>query len=701
MIEKNLLFSSTSYILGLFEKVFSTNIELKGIENIPKDKSILFVANHFTRAEALLVPSAIYKETNKSVGVIAADVLFTTAFANFFKRVGALRKSDPNRNNIIIGNLLESSKDWMIFPEGLMVKAKDITKHSSHYNVKIDGTNQKVHTGAAFFALYSQILRSNYFSKKIKNTKKFQRKYFIKDLKNINEKETVIVPINISYSKITKGKNYLYRMIKSLFSHMPDSFKEELEIETNLILHSKMTIQILKSISIKDILNDSLDKELNQEKIINKYRHDLTKSFMNQIYENLTISFNHLFILTLFLYPKKEIDINHFKRLLYLIIEEVKRKELFVTEELINNHISFISYEKYEVFEEVLQVALDDQIIETLQDKYLIHKDNLLNSYTHNTIRLKNSLRVILNEILLMQDVKDIVSLYVNKNELDLNEELYDFLIKEEKDEYQRDYSKYRNHEDIKDKEIGEPYILSANSNICVIALHGFASSPSEVKQIAQYLNNKNINVYAPRLKGHGTIPSDLKDVLWKDWYDSLSRAITIATLKYKKVYLLGFSTGGLLTLLSTKKTYKEYKGIISINAALNLQDVRVKTLIPAVSVWNDLVDSFDAKEYQKEYVKNNAQNPEINYNKHYIKSITQLKELMNITKNNLENIKTPILIIQSSNDPVVNPSSAYELYEGIKDKNKILKIIDSKYHVIITKNNQELLVSIRNFIKI
>ncbi|NQY54340.1 MAG: TRAM domain-containing protein, partial [Campylobacteraceae bacterium] len=155
----------------------------------------------------------------------------------------------------------------MIFPEGLMVKAKDITKHSSHYNVKIDGTNQKVHTGAAFFALYSQILRSNYFSKKIKNTKKFQRKYFIKDLKNINEKETVIVPINISYSKITKGKNYLYRMIKSLFSHMPDSFKEELEIETNLILHSKMTIQILKSISIKDILNDSLEKELNQEKI--------------------------------------------------------------------------------------------------------------------------------------------------------------------------------------------------------------------------------------------------------------------------------------------------------------------------------------------------------------------------------------------------------------------------------------------------
>ena len=89
MIEKNLLFSSTSYIVGLFEKVFSTNIELKGIENIPKDKSILFVANHFTRAETLLVPSAIYNETNKSVGVIAADELFTTAFANFFKKVGA------------------------------------------------------------------------------------------------------------------------------------------------------------------------------------------------------------------------------------------------------------------------------------------------------------------------------------------------------------------------------------------------------------------------------------------------------------------------------------------------------------------------------------------------------------------------------------------------------------------------------------
>jgi esterase/lipase len=217
-----------------------------------------------------------------------------------------------------------------------------------------------------------------------------------------------------------------------------------------------------------------------------------------------------------------------------------------------------------------------------------------------------------------------------------------------------------------------------------VISIHGFSSAPKEVEQLAIFLYDKGLNVYAPRLAGHGTIPEDLKNTLWQDWYKSISRTITIASLQFEKVYVLGFSTGGLLALLSTKKCFVEFQGIICINAALHLNDIRVKTLLPALSFWNDIVKAFNEDEYAKEYIENDAEYPDINYDKFYIDAIEQLNTLMYKTKKSLSKIKKPILIIQSKNDPVVNPSSAYEIYEKVQSKNKSVEIIDSSKHVII-----------------
>lgn len=123
------------------------------------------------------------------------------------------------------------------------------------------------------------------------------------------------------------------------------------------------------------------------------------------------------------------------------------------------------------------------------------------------------------------------------------------------------------------------------------------------------------------------------KNKIWQDWYKSVSRSIIIASLQYKKVFVIGFSTGGLLALLSTKKQYKEFVSLICINAALHLNDMRMKTLLPAITFWNDVVKYFSEEKYTKEYVDNFPENPQINYHKHYIDSIEQLSLLMSKTK--------------------------------------------------------------------
>ena len=617
------------------------------------------------------------------------------------ENLGAMKKNSLNRNEHIIGDLITSCKDWMIFPEGIMVKEKDISKiDNNNYCVKINGACQRVYTGSAVFALTSQYFRQKYFDKTLENYDEFSKKYFIGDCKDINQNETMIIPINISYSNLRTGKNFLVDMVSKLFEPMEENFKEELEIESNIILNSKITIRILEPISTKKILEKLYKKNLTQDKIIDTLRYEITHNFMNKIYESLSINFDHIFILILFLYPKKSIDINYFKRLIYLSIQEIKKENLYFDEDILKNLIQLISYEKFEFFEDVLKVAVKNNIIIIENSSYKIDKENLLNSHTHHTIRINNILKVILNEILVQEKVVSIIKNLVSNDENTNIKNLICILEQEESQEFEQTHKKYETNSNLKPKDIGSPKYFQADSNTCVIAIHGFSSAPKEMEKVALYLNSKNLNVYTPRLDGHGTTPEDLKTKTWQDWYNSISRTISLASLKYEKMFIVGFSTGGLLGLLSTKKHYKEFCGLICINAALNLNDIRIKTLLPAISFWNDLVKAFNEGKYQKEYVPNHPQNPEINYDRYYIDSIEQLNLLMKKTKKNLEKIEKPLLIIQAKNDPVVNPISAYEIYNEVKSTNKTIKIVDSSSHVIVTEEDtQELFDLIYGFI--
>ncbi len=703
MIQNDLLINTNGYVLSLLEKILNANIEVKGIENIPKNNPIMFVANHFTRIEAMLVPYTLYNLTNKKVGVIADDSLFKSYFGNFLKNLGAMKKSEINRNEHIIGDLITSCKNWMIFPEGIMVKAKDITKIDNIFCVKIDETCQRVYTGAAVFALSSEFFREKYFERKLENYDEFSEKYFINDCSEITPNETMIVPINISYSKLRNGRNFLVDMAEKLLEDIGDNFKEEIEIEGNLILNSKIIIRILEPISTKKLLEPLYSKGLLQEEILNSLRYDVTHDFMNKIYESLTISFDHIFTLILFLFPKEEIELEYFKRLIYIVFSKIKEKNLPYDESINKDLIYLISYEKFEAFDDILKVAIKNNILQIHEihcDRYLINKEVLANSFTHHTIRLKNILRVILNEILAQDDIVNMVKDLLLKKEFENNIELAEILKCEEKEEFENSYEKFENNKDIKAKDIGTTnYFENINSNSCVIVVHGFSSAPKEMQNLALFLNENNFNVITPRLSGHGTVPEDLKTKTWQDWYKSVSRSITIASLQYKKVYIVGFSTGGLLALLSTKKQYKEFVSLVCINAALHLNDLRIKTLLPAISFWNDIVKVFNENKYAKEYIDNFPENPQINYNKHYVSSIEQLSLLMDKIKKNLHKIKKPILIIQGKDDPVVNPSSAHEIYEKIESRFKKLKMINSSKHVIVNENTDGLYDYILSFI--
>ena len=70
----------------------------------------------------------------------------------------------------------------------------------------------------------------------------------------------------------------------------------------------------------------------------------------------------------------------------------------------------------------------------------------------------------------------------------------------------------------------GEPFFYKRGKT-GMLLIHGFTSTPQELRYLAKYLADKNISVMAPLMKGHGRSPEAMLETNSKDWIDSAEKA--------------------------------------------------------------------------------------------------------------------------------------------------------------------------------
>jgi esterase/lipase len=186
-------------------------------------------------------------------------------------------------------------------------------------------------------------------------------------------------------------------------------------------------------------------------------------------------------------------------------------------------------------------------------------------------------------------------------------------------------------------------------------------------------------------MRGHGTVGKELAKFTWEDWYESFNRGYAVMRSMYKKVFVCGFSTGGLLALLAAARKKDFPAGYVAINTPLRLKNLASR-LIPAVNWWNEVLDSLSVSKGKVEYLNDPPEFPDTNYKVNYIAGVYQLEKLMSTVHEELPKISIPGLVIQGDNDPVVAPVSAnlIEKRSGMKP-NKL--ILNRNRHVIVRGN--------------
>ena len=127
----NTLIKTTMITLDALIKASGTDIRLHGTEKVP-DQPVLYVINHFTRMETILMPYIIKKNIKKYPISLADQSFFGGKMGDIMDKYGAISTVNPNRDAILINALLTDSNPVIIFPEGQMIKDKKIIEKGKY-----------------------------------------------------------------------------------------------------------------------------------------------------------------------------------------------------------------------------------------------------------------------------------------------------------------------------------------------------------------------------------------------------------------------------------------------------------------------------------------------------------------------------------------------------------------------------------------
>ena len=238
---------------------------------------------------------------------------------------------------------------------------------------------------------------------------------------------------------------------------------------------------------------------------------------------------------------------------------------------------------------------------------------------------------------------------------------------------------------------------IDKQSNVGVLMLHGFSSTPKEFNGLSVYLAEKGFNVLAPLLAGHGTSPDDFAKTSPEDWIKSAIEAYLRLKKISEKVFIIGNSLGSNVGLSLVKRLNNEPAGIIVLGPPIFLRFHNfLKFRLFTYCRFKKYYKKTDWL-YKTEYtgMEDGASYPFIS-----IKNLNEgIKFLEQETMPILPKINIPILIVSAMVDPVVSHKSAEYIFNHVGSTKKEIFWLKGIKHDLVSVGGEGLFSKIYDFI--
>lgn len=214
-----------------------------------------------------------------------------------------------------------------------------------------------------------------------------------------------------------------------------------------------------------------------------------------------------------------------------------------------------------------------------------------------------------------------------------------------------------------------------------ILVIHGFTGSTQSMRPLGEAYADAGYTVCGPRLKGHGTHYEDMEQSTYQEWIASVEEGYEWLKERCEEVFVTGLSMGGTLTLYMAQK-YKDIKGIVPINAAIDIPDMSAMEGATEPRFLDAIGSDIQAEGVQ-----------ELAYEKTPVRSIGEITALMRTVKAHLSEVTSDALIFVSKVDHVVPPDNSREIFQKISSLKKEIIELDNSYHVATLDHDQSVII--------
>jgi esterase/lipase/1-acyl-sn-glycerol-3-phosphate acyltransferase len=692
-------YRTTRLAIQALTNLSKAQIRLHGQENLPQG-SLVFVVNHFTRLETLLMPYLINKLTRVPVWSLADFELFRGPLGAFLEQVGAVSTKDPDRDRLIVKTLLTGEAHWLIFPEGRMVKNMKIFE-KGRFMISWAGGKHPPHTGAAMLALRAEFYReriSHLAGQENPEAERLLRFFQIEDPRAIARRETFILPVNITYYPLRAKENVLSEIARRLVDDLPERALDEIMTEGSMLLAGvDVDIRFGKPLAVRDglrrprVLRDieraarfDTDDPIRSRPAMRRQALKVMRRYMAEIYAMTTVNHDHLFASFLRMSPYARIDLFDLCCRVFLAARELKRRGgVALHSRLEKDQTHLLAHDSRGILKDFVAVAMDKGNLRKTRHGYIKIAASFTSPYSFHSARIDNPVDVMANAVEPLEGFQRIARRLAYQPGFWVRRRVQRQLLRDAVEEFEADYRAHFIANESKPMEVGMPYLIPGRSKrLGVVLCHGYMAAPLEVRGLAEYLGRLGLYVYAPRLPGHGTSPEDLAARSYQEWVRAVEHGYAVMSSICRQVVVGGFSTGAGLALVLAARV-RSLAGVFAVSTPMRLRDFTAR-FAPAVDMWNRLVGRALHSAPKMEFVENRPENPHINYQRNPVSGVREIERLMDELEPKLRRISSPALVIHSDQDPVVDPRGSAKIFEMLGSADKRCTLFSIPRHGIL-----------------
>jgi len=233
-----------------------------------------------------------------------------------------------------------------------------------------------------------------------------------------------------------------------------------------------------------------------------------------------------------------------------------------------------------------------------------------------------------------------------------------------------------------------------------ILLVHGLGEHSSRYMNLVNHLVPLGYAIYTVDHIGHGKSDGVRKHVnTFADFTDTLDIFFNRVNDWHgdKPVYLLGHSMGGLIAAYYLLSHQDAFSGAILSAPALKISnDVpRLKVLVGKLlsAVWPRFgILSINPTKVSRDLniVQAYMDDPLIYKGKTSARLAAELLKAMRQVEEGSLKITLPVLVLQGTEDAIVNPDGAQEFFDRVGSADKTLKLYEGSYHEVFTDTDKD-----------